>query len=92
MFAPAEEGDVVGLAAAELLLLLELELHAAIPVTRQAANTIAHQREPVLVHRRVPVKRTIARSASLRVSLRLTTPLLCCFFAEHAAARCRHTN
>jgi hypothetical protein len=55
-------------AGALLLLELELELQAAIPVTRQAANTIARHREPVLVHCRVPVKRTIAPSASLRLT------------------------
>jgi hypothetical protein len=40
-------------AGVELELELEAELHAAIPVTMQAANAIA-------VHRRVLVKRTIA--------------------------------
>jgi len=45
-------------AGVELELELEAELHAAIPVTMQAANATA-------VHRRVLVKRTIA---SLRLN------------------------
>jgi hypothetical protein len=46
-------------AGAELLL-LELEQPAASPVARQAATAIARHLKPAGVHRRVPVKRTIA--------------------------------
>jgi hypothetical protein len=54
---PAEVAEGTALADVDAGVALELELepelHAAIPVTTQAANAIAP-------HRRVPVKRTIA--------------------------------
>jgi hypothetical protein len=72
---PAEEGDAVGLAGAEVAggalvagaevaggaeLEFELELQAATPATRQAATAIARHLEPVLIGSRIPVKRAIA--------------------------------
>jgi hypothetical protein len=68
LVAGLEEAPVAAalVAGAVLELELEPELQAAIPVTTQAASASARHREPVLIHRRVPVKRTIAPSASLR--------------------------
>jgi hypothetical protein len=73
VFVPAEEGDVVGPAAAaefevevdggaELELELELELQAAAPTTKQEQAPIAAMRhlEPTLIRRDIPVKRPIA--------------------------------
>jgi hypothetical protein len=76
VLAPAEEGDVVGLAAAAGLdaaelgaaggleaaggAELELELQAATPATRQAPTAIARHLEPAGIGIRIPVKRAIA--------------------------------
>jgi hypothetical protein len=48
------------LAGAELELELELELQAAAPITRQAPTAATCHREPTLIRRDIPAKRTIA--------------------------------
>jgi hypothetical protein len=68
------------LAGAELAggLLVELELEqAATPATRQPATAIARYREPVPVHCRISVKRTIAPFRLSAVTPCLASPSPC---------------
>ena len=98
MLDPAEVGDAVALPpvaveapelaaalAAELELELEPELQAAAPATRQAPTAAMRHREPALIGRDIPVKRTIAPLPPLCGEQSRFRPLLCTLWlAPHA--------
>jgi hypothetical protein len=95
---PAEVGDAVALPpvaveapelgavlAAELE--LELELQAAAPATRQAPTAAMRHRQPALIGRDIPVKRTIAPLPPLCGEQSRFRPLRCTLWLAPQAYR-----